>query len=80
VAPAHDPTLVTWRVHMRASRSAVYDVIATATGRRRFWAESAEERDGAIEFRFSNGTALLGRCWSATHPAAFPSSTLAVAT
>jgi uncharacterized protein YndB with AHSA1/START domain len=52
---------VSWRVHLTSAPAAVYDLLATAAGRRRFWAESAEERDGTIEFRFSNGAVWRGR-------------------
>lgn len=61
-APANaDRTCVTWRLHLRASPTAVYELIATSSGRRRFWAESAEEHDGVIEFRFSSGVSWHGR-------------------
>lgn len=36
-------------------------MIATPAGRRRFWAESADERDSAVEFRFSTGAGWRGR-------------------
>lgn len=39
----------------------MYDLIATSEGRRRFWAESAEEQNGVVEFRFSNGGVWRGR-------------------
>lgn len=52
---------ITWRLHLRSSPSRVYDFLATDEGRRRFWASSAEEADGEIEFRFSNGTQLRSR-------------------
>lgn len=61
-APADaDRTRVSWRVHLRAGPAIVYELIATSSGRRRFWAESAEERDGVIEFRFSSGLSWRGR-------------------
>jgi uncharacterized protein YndB with AHSA1/START domain len=56
-----DPTSVSWRLHLRATPATVYDLIATPSGRSRFWAESADERGGAIEFRFSNGAVWRGR-------------------
>lgn len=43
------------RVHLRSPPAEVYRALATAEGRARFWAESAPERDGAVEFRFHNG-------------------------
>ncbi len=56
-----DRTRVSWRVHLASAPAVVYDLIATSAGRRRFWAESAEERDGVVEFRFSNGAVWRGR-------------------
>jgi uncharacterized protein YndB with AHSA1/START domain len=35
-------------------------MLATDEGRARFWAESAEEHDGVIQFRFPNGFAWDG--------------------
>jgi hypothetical protein len=56
-----DRTRVSWRVHLCAAPSTVYELIATSSGRTRFWAESAEEHDGVIEFRFSSGAIWRGR-------------------
>ena len=47
-----DPALIRWRLHLAASPAAVHQLLATDAGRRRFWAESADEADGAIVFRF----------------------------
>jgi uncharacterized protein YndB with AHSA1/START domain len=49
-----DPNTITWRLHLRATPAAVYELLATDAGRARFWAESAIERDGAIDFVFPN--------------------------
>jgi uncharacterized protein YndB with AHSA1/START domain len=46
---------LTWRVHLASSPEAVYELLTTDEGRAQFWAESAVERDGAIEFEFPNG-------------------------
>jgi uncharacterized protein YndB with AHSA1/START domain len=45
------------RVLLRASPTEVFALLATAAGRERFWAERAPEVDGAIDFRFADGTA-----------------------
>jgi uncharacterized protein YndB with AHSA1/START domain len=71
VPSGSDRTRVSWRVHLKTAPAAVYDVIATPSGRRRFWAESAEERDGAIEFRFSNGAVWRGRVLERDPPRRF---------
>ncbi|MCG8406994.1 MAG: SRPBCC domain-containing protein [Phycisphaerales bacterium] len=49
------PDRILWRIHLASPPKAVYELIATDTGRARFWAESAVERDGAIDFVFING-------------------------
>lgn len=48
---------IRWRLHLRSSPPRVYEMLATAAGRACFWAERADERDGAIHFRFINGAA-----------------------
>lgn len=49
------PDTILWRLHLRSRPAEVYRLLDSAEGRRSFWAESADERDGAIEFRFANG-------------------------
>ena len=56
-----DSDAIQWRVHVRSPPSAVHRVLSTDEGRARFWAESAVESNGAIEFRFPNGATLRGR-------------------
>lgn len=51
---------IVWRLHLRSAPAAVYEMLATDEGRARFWAESAIEDDGAINFIFPNG--LKCRC------------------
>jgi uncharacterized protein YndB with AHSA1/START domain len=46
------------RVHLHSSPADVYRALTTPEGRERFWAETAPEADGAIEFRFFNGQHL----------------------
>jgi 8-oxo-dGTP pyrophosphatase MutT (NUDIX family) len=46
---------IRWRIHLKSSPEAVFEMLATTDGRAKFWAESAEERDGAIHFVFPNG-------------------------
>jgi uncharacterized protein YndB with AHSA1/START domain len=55
-----DSTTITWRLHLRSAPAAVYELLATDAGRARFWAESAVERDGAIEFIFPGGQRWRG--------------------
>jgi uncharacterized protein YndB with AHSA1/START domain len=49
----------------------VYRFLATPEGRQRFWAESAEEKEQDIEFRFSDRTVLLSRIISREPPKEF---------
>jgi uncharacterized protein YndB with AHSA1/START domain len=51
---------IRWRIHLTSPPEAVYEVLATDAGRARFWAESAVERDGEIEFEFANGMRWRG--------------------
>lgn len=66
---------IVWRVHLRSSPETVFAMLATADGRRRFWAESAEEASGRVAFRFANGQRWEGdiverdepRCFAVTY-------------
>jgi uncharacterized protein YndB with AHSA1/START domain len=55
-----DPTTIIWRLHLRSAPTAVYELLATDAGRARFWAESAVERDDAIELVFPGGQRWRG--------------------
>lgn len=46
---------IRWRMHLPVSVAQVYAALDSDEGRAAFWAESANERAGAIEFRFVNG-------------------------
>ena len=46
---------IRWRMHLPVSPDRVFLALNSDEGRACFWAESAEERDGEIEFRFING-------------------------
>jgi uncharacterized protein YndB with AHSA1/START domain len=48
-------------MHLPVSPQLVYAALDSDAGRAAFWAESAVERDGAIEFRFANGYVHAGR-------------------
>lgn len=60
--------LIRWRLHLRSSPDVVYDALNTDVGRASFWAESALEHDGTIEFHFINGEAYAGRIVERTRP------------
>ena len=46
---------IRWRMHVPCAPEKVFTALGTDDGRASFWAESAIETDGFIEFRFSNG-------------------------
>ncbi len=56
-----DPSVIRWRVHMRSPPSAVFELLSSDAGRARFWAESARETSGRIDFRFPDGQTWRGR-------------------
>lgn len=49
---------ITWKVHLSSSPEKVYFFLSTDEGRAGFWAESAKEKDGVIEWEFPNGLEL----------------------
>lgn len=51
---------VVWRMHLRSAPERVYEALSTDAGRATFWAESAVETDGVIDFRFANGFEWAG--------------------
>lgn len=62
---------IRWQVHLRSPPEVVYRMLATAEGRARFWAKSAEEADGVIRFLFSNGQQLESEVRQKSSPACF---------
>lgn len=66
-----EPGVIRWRLHLRASPEQVYALLATAAGRARFWAESAAEHDGAIDFVFPGGQTWRGRILAQQPPDRF---------
>lgn len=55
------PKQIRWRLHIPVSPGRAYETLDSATGRAAFWAESAAEVDGHVEFRFVNGVAHRSR-------------------
>jgi hypothetical protein len=56
-----EPGVIRWRLHLRSPVAEVRRALLTARGRATFWAESAEEADGCIEFRILNYPPYRGR-------------------
>ncbi len=62
---------IRWRMHIPAAPEQVYAAIDSDAGRAAFWAESAVEREGAIDFRFSNGFRCQSRVLERRPPSLF---------
>ena len=63
--------MIRWRLHLASPPEAVHALLATDEGRSRFWAESAVAREGAIAFRFPDGSSDDGRILANDPPALF---------
>ena len=59
---------IRWRMHIPAPVDRVFDTLDTDSGRRGFWAESAIESGGTIEFRFANGETHRARVLERLRP------------
>jgi uncharacterized protein YndB with AHSA1/START domain len=55
-----DPNIIRWRIHLSTPPAHVYQLLASDAGRASFWAESAIERDGAIDWVFPGGQTWRG--------------------
>ena len=64
-------TPILWRLHIPAPPDQVYAALSTDSGRAAFWAESAVETDGVIDFRFINGYRHRARILERTPPRVF---------
>jgi hypothetical protein len=66
-----DPAIIRWRIHLASPPVQVYQLLATDAGRRRFWAEPAIERDGAIDFIFPGCQTWRGKILDRNSPSRF---------
>jgi hypothetical protein len=66
-----DTPEIFWRLHLKSAPDTVFLMLSTNEGRARFWAESAFETDGDIEFRFPNGQCHRGRVIDQIRPTRF---------
>jgi uncharacterized protein YndB with AHSA1/START domain len=66
-----DTPVIRWRLHLASPPEVVYRALATDEGRARFWAESAIERSGAIDFVFPNGLTWRGEVLAADPPSRY---------
>src|SRR5918912_1514130 len=63
--------MIEWRLHLSSLPERVYAYLATDEGRAAFWAESAVEREGVIDFVFPDGTRWSGDVIAADPPERF---------
>ncbi|MEM9302850.1 MAG: hypothetical protein AAGE01_12095 [Pseudomonadota bacterium] len=54
-------TDVRWRIRLRSSPEAVFELLVTDAGRARFWARQTTSQGRAIHFEFADGTGLEAR-------------------
>jgi uncharacterized protein YndB with AHSA1/START domain len=66
-----EPAIVRWHIHLNTPPALVFEALSTDSGRARWWAESARERDGHIHFRFPNGALWSGRIVASDPPRRF---------
>lgn len=62
---------IRWRLHLPAMPEEVFKALATDAGRAAFWAESAVEREGAIDFEFIDGSKHRGKIRHSRPPSLF---------
>lgn len=66
-----DSGIIQWRIHLNESPRNVYRLLSTSEGRARFWAESAVEEDGHINFIFPGGQTWCGKIIESNAPHKF---------
>ncbi|MGI9551633.1 MAG: hypothetical protein ACR2MT_10565 [Aurantibacter sp.] len=59
------PSDIKWKIHLNSSPEKVYSYLSTSKGRKKYWAESAEEINGQINFIFINGQSYKSRILAA---------------
>ena len=59
---------IRWRMHLPVRPEVVYEALDSDEGRASFWAESAVEQAGHIEFRFVNGVETSSRILQRSPP------------
>lgn len=62
---------IRWRMHIPASPERVHRALDSDEGRSSFWAESAVETEGHIEFRFVNGSIYRSKILATDAPTLF---------
>lgn len=52
---------IKWKVKFKSTPSRVFSFLNTDKGRASFWAETANEKNGMVHFKFINGQSYLGK-------------------
>ena len=52
---------IRWRLYLKSDARTVFELLTTAAGRKKFWAEEADEEHGVIHFLFPNGQTYESR-------------------
>lgn len=58
------PKKIIWKIHFKSNPQHVYQFINTDVGREKWWAETAQEQGGFIEFIFFNNFKWTGKITS----------------
>ena len=66
-----DTNTIRWRLHLKSPPQAVFEKLSTDVGRVSFWAESAVEQHGVIDFEFPNQAEWKGRILENVPPEKF---------
>ena len=56
-----EKNVIRWKLHFKSSPEKVYKALSTDEGRRGYWAETAEEKDGHIHYIFQNDIENKGK-------------------
>ena len=62
---------IQWSLHLHSRPEEVYQMLASDEGRAQFWAESAVEQDGRIQFLFPDGQKWQGEILAQVSPRLF---------
>lgn len=62
---------IRWRLHLPVAAEQVFDALASDEGRAAFWAESAVEQNGVIDFHFIDGSSTPSRIVERQRPELF---------
>lgn len=65
------PGVIRWKLYFASPREIVYDALATDTGRSKYWAESAIEKNGVINFQILGYEPYASKILARSKPSLF---------